>query len=288
MLVSFSAALQGGLSFGSEVTRKKEVAESDSIKLAGKLELNKLFSSLFQASVEGAGQESNETKDLEVRKEAKAHTEASIAIILYDQLRQSAGYLVQPKSAADFASLEPGALVELHGTMLKNPVDAVVDYIDAVNILSGLVGAPDQQKGRQPKSHHGKDRLIVSGDPTLLRIRDALDLDRKRTPISNAYLRCSQPAGMSAVITLRTQNLRDLTLSELHKNTVRVVGKVTRAVGEGQTMSAFENYGMAMLPPEQLEILFTSLASNHALAVEFSDRVVQGPAVQVLPLMVFV
>jgi len=288
MLVSFAAALQGGLSFGSEVTHQKAVAQADVSKAAGKLGLSELFSSLFQASVRAEATESAETADTEVRRESKAHTEASIAIALYDQLRRSSGYLAQPKDVNDFASLEPGALVELHGTTLKNAVDAVIDYIDAVNILTRLAPGQEQQKGHQSKHQLKKGEQHVSGDPTLLRIREALDEDRRRTPISNVQLKCSQPKGMTAVVTLRTQNLRDLTLSELHKNSVRVVGKVTRVVGQGHTMSAFENYGMAMVPANQLTQLFKEIASTAGVVVEFSDVAVDGPAVQVLPLMVFV
>lgn len=288
MLVSFAAALQGGLSFGSEVTHEKAVEQSDASNVAGKLGLSELFSSLFQASVKAEARESAETADTQVTKESKAHTEASIAIVLYDQLRRSSGYLAQPKDVSDFAALEPGALVELHGTMLKNPVDAVIDYIDAVNILSRLATGQESQQSHQPKHHPKKAEQTISGDPTLLRIREALDQDRRRTPISNVQLKCSQPKGMTAVVTLRTHNLRDLTLSELHKNSVRVVGKVTRAISEGQTMSAFENYGMAMVPAVQLTELFKQIASTSGVIVEFSDVAVDGPAVQILPLMVFV
>lgn len=174
MLVSFAAALQGGLSFGSEVTHEKGIAQADASKVAGKLGLSELFSSLFQASVKAEASESAETSDTEVTKQSKAHTEASIAIVLYDQLRRSSGYLAQPKDVEDFAALEPGALVELHGTMLKNPVDAVIDYIDAVNIFSRLAPVTEPQKSHQPKHQQKKSDQTVSGDPTLLRIREAL------------------------------------------------------------------------------------------------------------------
>jgi hypothetical protein len=90
------------------------------------------------------------------------------------------------------------------------------------------------------------------------------------------------------VLTLRTENLRDLTLSELHKNTVRVVGKVTRTIGEGESMSAFENYGMALLKPEALSAAFRELAESEDVVADFSEVEVRGPAVQVLPLMIFV
>ena len=115
-----------------------------------------------------------------------------------------------------------------------------------------------------------------------------MDKDRKRTPISNVILRCSEPANVNVVITLRTANLRDLTLTEVHKNNVRVVGKVTRIVEEGQAMSAFENYGMALLKPDMLEGIFAQMNNSEDVVAEFSEVEIKGPAVQILPLMVFV
>ena len=99
---------------------------------------------------------------------------------------------------------------------------------------------------------------------------------------------CDDPADFNAVITLRTEYLRDLTLSELHNNSVRVIGKVTRVVSEGESISAFENYGMALLNPKILRNAFASIASSEDLVAHFSDVVVEGPCLQVLPLMVFV
>lgn len=93
----------------------------------------------------------------------------------------------------------------------------------------------------------------------------------RRTPISNLQLRCSEPAGMAAVVTLRTQNLRDLTFSELHRNSVRVVGKATRLVEEGETMSTFENYGMAMLPLEMIMQILEKISGSSCAIVEFSE-----------------
>ncbi len=115
-----------------------------------------------------------------------------------------------------------------------------------------------------------------------------MDKDRKRTPISNVILRCAEPPGVNVVVTLRTANLRDLTLSELHKNNVRVIGKVTRIVEEGQSMSAFENYGMSLLNPGMLEEIFNKLAASKDVVAEFSEVQIKGPAVQILPLMIFV
>jgi len=271
MLVSFAAAIEGGLAYGSEVTREKGKRSSRRLRASGSLGLSRLFSPVLGASVEAEGAAAGEEQDREVLRETRAHTEASIAILLYDRLNEEDGQIVRPASIAEIESIGPGALVELTGMIQKNAVDTVIDFIDAAEIFAGLA---DTKGG--------------AGATPLSKIRQGLDSDRRRTPISNVLLQCSQPEGLTAVVTLRTENLRDLTLSELHKNTVRVLGKVTRVVGRGQVMSAFENYGLALMKPAMLREMFAKISSVENVVAEFSEVEVAGPAVQILPLMVFV
>ncbi len=287
MLVSFAAAIQGGLSLETEVTHEKETTKAASAKVAGKFGLSNLFSNLFELTAETDVSGSLEKKSQETRRESKSHTEASIAILLYDLLCKNADYLIQPKDANTLSHTFPGALVEVAGTLEKNAVDTVIDYVDAINILSGLA---EPTAVMQPlPSKQTPSKKSTPAQPTQLdKIREILDKDRKRTPISNVILRCDEPPGMKVVVTLRTANLRDLTLTELHQNYVRVVGKVTRIVGEGQRMSAFENYGLALLKPEMLKTVFDGLAASPEIVTRFSDVEVLGPAVQILPLMIFV
>jgi hypothetical protein len=289
MLVSFAAAMQGGLSFGSEVTEETKQAKSTDAKIAGKIGLSKLFSSLFDASIAADASTERSEEGKQLRKESKAHTEASIAILLYDHLRKTDGYLLKSDSVNSFNMIDTGTLVELSGVLKKNAIDAMIDYIDAVNILSSL---DTSQSDAPPSGGKGRNRNWQQPTPglnkQLTQMRQAFDNDRKRTPISNTLLECDDPADFNAVITLRTEYLRDLTLSELHNNSVRVVGKVTRVVSEGQSISAFENYGMALLNPKILRDAFSSIASSEDLVADFSDVVVEGACIQVLPLMVFV
>ncbi len=252
---------------------------------SAKFGLSALFGRFFDASVQADISQERSNREHSRETESRGHTEASVAILLYDRLTRDGGYIVQPMQLDDLQNLAPGALIELAGTIEKNAVDTVIDYIDAVDILSSLA---IQTQPQRPVG--GKHKRVADFGPTspLRTARDTLDKDRKRTPISNVLLRCSQPTGCTAVVTLRTPNLRDLTMSELHKNSVRVVGKVTRVIPKGATMSAFENYGMALVKPERLESVFAQISANEEARAEFSEVQVLGPAVQVLPLMVFV
>lgn len=287
MLVSFAAAVQGGLSLASEVTEEKKRAASGSGSLSAEFNLSNLFKSLFDAGVKASmeGTSSNETQL--VRKESRSYTEASIAIILYHQLRTQKGSILEVANITDIANLPIGALVEVPGIIEKNTIDSIIDYAAAIDILSrmGEDQAPvgnAQTKGKRFSPASKKQKSDVA------RVAEYLDQDRKRTPISNVLLRTKDPAELDVVISLRTANLRDLTLSELHKNNVRVVGKVTRVIPEGEEMVSFENYGMAMIDREVLSSVFAGIADAEGFAGELSDFVVKGPAIQILPLMIFV
>ena len=280
MLVSFSAAIEGGLSLGKEITTEIESSDSRSAEVGVKFGLNKLFGALFDASLEGSSTGGQANRNQEVLKESRQHTEASIAILLYDHLLKNDEFIVRPEDSDTLVDVQPGALVEVAGTIVKNAIDAMIDYIDAVSILINLGDTPTPSASKKNRKPTPKSELES--------IKGLLDKDRKRTPISNALLRCTEPSGITAVITLRTENLRDLTLSELHKNNVRVVGKITRIIQKGEKMSAFENYGMALLEENFLQDAFNQLTSTPNMVTEFSELTVSGPAVQILPLMIYV
>jgi hypothetical protein len=291
MLVSFAAAIQGGLSLESEVTKEKEDNKSGEVKVAGKFGLSNLFSNLFEVTAETDIAASTSGRNQETRRELKSHTEASVAILLYDELRKNKKYLIQPDDVSELTKVNPGALVEVAGILEKNAIDTVIDYIDAVNILSNFTEQSMTAPSPQTHSVSGKKtggKTQPTQQSELERIRETLDKDRKRTPISNTILRCEEPVGINVIVTLRTANLRDLTLTELHKNSVRVVGKVTRIISDKQTMSAFENYGMALVEPEILEAVFDNMKATKGVVAEFSAVQVKGPAIQILPLMIFV
>lgn len=291
MLVSFAAAIEGGLSFGAEVTREASTTAAVAAEGNARFGFSGLFSRFLDASADLKVAGAHEDEERSVVKSSRSHTEASVAILLYDRLRRDRGYIVDPATLEDAKGVEPGALVEIAGTVEKNAIDAMVDYIDAADILSKL-GSDEQRtppvsmSGKRRGSGIRNDKQEIQSP--LGQIRALLDKDRKRTPISNVLLRCTVPNDITAILSLRTENLRDLTLSELHKNSVRVLGKVTRVIGQGDSMSPFENYGMALLSPNMLSDVFRQMLDNDNLAIEFSEVQVQGPALQVLPLMVFV
>lgn len=291
MLVSFAAAIEGGLSFGSEVTREETSSSAVAAEGGAKFGLSNLFGHFLSASAEMKVEGTQDDAERLLEKRSKSHTEASIAILLYDRLRKDTGYIVDLETVEAAKKVEPGALIEVAGTVERNAVDAMIECIDAASILVNLASdepsaAQETTRGKRQNRPQASKRKRENGEMRWM--RDTLDEDRKRTPLSNVLLRCTAPSGVTAVITLRTENLRDLTLSELHRNSVRVLGKVTRVVNENEEMSAFENYGMSLIAPEMLNEVFSTLRGIENIRLDLSEVLVRGPALQILPLMVFV
>ena len=166
MLVSFAAAVRGGIAFASEITEESSLQKEVKGQMKGRFGLSDLFESLFNANMEASAEASGSDANKTQVQESRSHTEASIAILLYDQLSKSSDYLLHPKTHEDFSKVQPGSLVELTGSVEKNAVDAMIDYIEAANILGGMAQKSDE-KGKKNSRND------------LENIRQALDKDRK-------------------------------------------------------------------------------------------------------------
>jgi hypothetical protein len=293
MLMSFAAAVQGGISLESEITRDRTKTTEISGQADGGFNAGPLFKVVADASASLQGAGRNESGIQESRKEFRSYTEASIAILLYDGLKANKS-IVEINKITDIQKVDSGSLVEISGVAHRNSVDAIIDYIDTLLNFGRINDSLKRnqgstfQAGSKSKGEHPKNQ-----DSTRMykNVCEILKQDRDRTPISNLILKCLRPNEMSAVLTMRRENLRDLTFSEINRNTVRVVGKVTRLIGEDEKMSSFENYGFSLLSIESLDQLFSEVATKMAgsgVYVDFVNPSIKGPALQILPLMVFV
>ena len=129
MLVSFAAAIEGGLSFGTELTREASSATATAAEGGAKFGLSRLFDHFLDVSAELAAKGEHESVERSVERISRSHTEASVAILLYDRLRTDSGYIVDLDTLEAARDIEPGALVEISGTVEKNAIDAIIDYI---------------------------------------------------------------------------------------------------------------------------------------------------------------
>ena len=72
----------------------------------------------------------------------------------------------------DIQKYTPGTLVEVAGTVEKNAVDAVIDYLDAADILGRMATPTVQPQTKRKGTSQNKNPQSEIG-----RIREALDQD---------------------------------------------------------------------------------------------------------------
>lgn len=278
MLVGFAAAIRDGVALESSVSRKAEGGEKSKSDANVRAGLGKLLTPFISGSIGGALSSETSQGTQEVLKESRRHTESSIAIQLYDALIRDENLIFRPKVPSDLKDVPDGVLVEFKGIAHKNAIDTIIDTIAAITIMANFSFDQGVTKKRP------LDPQVAQVE----RIKQTLEQDRGRTPISNLVVECSSPDNLKAIVSLNRENLRDLTLSELQGNTVSVLGKVVRYIPEESEVVSFENYGLAMLARSEFDALFNNLSNINLFSGKFKNLFVKGPAVQVFPLMIYV
>lgn len=67
-----------------------------------------------------------------------------------------------------------------------------------------------------------------------------------------------------------------------------MVGKVTRVLAEGETINLTRRTALGLGGPDLARQVVTDVTSDNEIFVDLGDPVVEPPAVQLLPLAVFV
>ncbi len=126
MMVSFLAALTGGISFEDETVRRTATGTERKAEAAAGVRLPSLVSFLsFDASARAGradrGEEGEETRTI------RQHTAASHFNALYNALREREMFIpIGDASAAD--AVEPGDVVEITGQFAGNPLESVLAF----------------------------------------------------------------------------------------------------------------------------------------------------------------
>lgn len=150
MVVSFVAALEGGVAYGDRRTMSSGSASSTSRGASAGLRIP-LISTLFRLEMSGDLSRRQETELQEQVEVERQHTGASLFNLLRWNLCGGGLDLVKEvRSKDDVADLEPQDLVEMSGVVESDPVlqiyDALqevmtsVDHLAEVSILSSLLG----------------------------------------------------------------------------------------------------------------------------------------------------
>ncbi len=289
MMVSFLAAIEGGVSVsGSETSTQ---AGSQEKTLAGKLGLKAKILGLAdgEASVEGSTHKTDETTF--VSQTERHHTAASLFNILIAYLRE-AGQIVEICSEDDLASLKAGQLVELQGESRGNPLESILTFASAIFPYvvpdePATTPPPPNPRSGNPQKRGPAPAPTPAAPPEddTVRMIRMMAADMQAAPVHDLLFETSPGLRFIAVTT--SEFYTPATSEHLRQGYFRVVGKVTRVLAGTDSINLARRTVIGAGGSAMVEELISSFRDLDSLSLDVADPIVSGPALQLLPMAIY-
>lgn len=300
MLISFLAALEGGVSLEDQATSRASRSSAGEKELKARAGLPSILS-ILTLDMSGKLSSRSEGQSDEEVTAVRRHTEAS----LFNRLRarlHDANAVRLLDQGVDLGDLQSGDLIEMKGEVIGNPLLQLLRVIVASAPFAGIdidavlegksrparrrgKGAGGKDSGGQAVAHTADDELDADG----LRLFLTLAGELLSTHVRDVVLRSN--GSLSTVMTLASEFVHESTDDYLYESEVRVLGKVTRVVtSDANPINLVRRTTLGLLPLTKVEELIESAKAGFGsdLNVSFGDVHVAAPALQVLPLAIFV
>jgi hypothetical protein len=294
MLISFLAALEDGVALSSEVASRIGASRRGSGEGAAKAGLPGIASLLgLSLSTEGRYTRENTSEDTVEEKFVRQHTASS----LFNRLRAlllSQGLVQQIDSLGQIDDVLEGDLVEVRGEILTDPMHAMLrmfaQLATFIPTSGSMAGAEDNPFAAYSAVMESGESSATSGDPgaqQTVAILKALSDEQENGPVADLLLRSS--LGFSAVLTASRSHFSPETEAYLLGGRFAILAKVTGSVPEGETINLLRRSVLGRFGESGAmfsELGGTMEASGISMGPE--QTTVPGPALQLLPLAIFI
>ncbi|MFJ5836619.1 hypothetical protein ACIQGO_07575 [Streptomyces shenzhenensis] len=302
MMVSFLAYLEGGVYVTSEETHQREKTRDNKVGGSGRMKLPSLGALLgLEASLNAeTGGHTGETAETRV---ARHHTAASLFNGLYGFLHED-GAIKLLETREELAGVKPGEFVKVSGRYSGNPLEETLAMVSQImaymeEMSQGVAGTRTQRSANrrsgnpqtrdqaaQPEPHPFAEIIeqFNQFDQSIeFRILKKMKEELESSPIHDVVLETS--TGVKAVLTVASEYYDSTVAEKLSSGDFIVLGKVTRVLGEGESINLTRRTVMGKMGEDNFA---SSVTSIPGFATESNDPVVHHPAVQILPMAIFI
>lgn len=309
MMVSFLAYLEGGVSTQEEETKKEATARDRALKGRAGFRLRLPTFLDVDAGSEGASQRRDESS-LESNTQ-RHHTAASLFNLLYEYLQEDQE-IVRLDHPTQLGSLKSGQLVEVAGEYVGNPLEDVLALfgtllpyvVEQQKAQQAAAAAALERTRKSQKGHTTPKRsgvqpssddltealaaLVQQGEDAqkefgIVMLRRMVE-DIQRVPVHDLLLKTG--TGLQVVLTVASDYYSAATNEYLRAGEFRVVGKVTRVLDGERTINLTRRTVLGVAGPGTAQELMASFKSEE-FNLELADPIVTAPAVQILPMAIF-
>jgi hypothetical protein len=300
-MVSFLAAVEGGVAYEQEATSKARALGDREREGGGGGRLGlPIISSLLSLEASGRIRQRDESEESEELRTVRRHTEASLFNLLRHRLIE-ANTIKLLDRREDLADASPGELVEIEGEIIGNPLQQMVELMDRILPYLGIEdedveaqssrGSKRSTQGKrrpQPATLDPEAQAAEAARQELLqtvRIMRIIRDDLEESHVRDLVLVGRE--GLKAVLTLGREFLSEQVEDYLLGGRFTVVGKVTRVLAEGESINLTRRTALGISGSDTAREMVNAFTSDESVTVEVADPIVEGPAVQVLPLAVY-
>lgn len=286
MMMSFLAALDGGVSLSEDETSSTTGARD--WKLSGKAGLRAKLFSFVDGELSSEGSTGHRDESSFISQTVRHHTAASLFNVLYDYLTADE-FIVELIDTESLGRLTTGSLVQLRGEYLGNPLEDIVSFIDGVipYVTTGAGTTPP--KVTPPKvSTQAKNKpteQTQAPESEGIKIMRLMATELRAAPVHDLLFRTAE--GVSCVAAVSSEYYTQATAEHLRAGVFNVVGKVTRTLSETQQINLARRTA-AGAAGAVIKNIVDEFRSMEGIALDVADPIVAGPALQVLPMAIFV
>lgn len=292
MTVSFVATLEGGYS----LENVRRLTQDSSKDLAGQIEgevglpdtgLFNVLSNFVKADLKGTGSIEGKTTKTDDSQIVLKHTEASLFMRLRHELRKQGRIICLDEVDRNQWKLikpsQPSELVELSGYLEQSPINQMIQIGE--RIAPFILATLPQKDGNFDTSNMSSDQL--NSLATVLVIQ-TLRSDLASSPITDMVLRYNGDWNKSAVLDLSTKVLPLEEQERLLCGRVVVLGKVTRVLDTNEKISLFRRSVLYYTPENEREQMIAEFNKVVKLHVQSAPAVVEFPAVEIVPMAIYI
>lgn len=302
MMLNFLAHLEGGFSASESEQQTTSGAQERFRRARANLAITLPGVGRGGLGGEAGKQDRDETQT--VIQTERHHTEASLFNLLYAYLNAEAQVL-KVNDSDDLSNLHSGQLVEISGEYLGNPIEDVLYFFESlypymVGDDTAKDGGAKKEKTPAQKRRSGHPGVQASADQPVA--QDASGVkensqetfalikrmaeDLKVAPVHDLLFRTEH--GVDAVVTAASDYYTTTTTEHLRAGEFRVMGKVTKVLAEEDTINLTRRTVMGAARPEVAKGMMGSINTAEGLGMRVADPIVSGPAIQILPMAIFI
>lgn len=290
MMLSFLAHLDGGVSFSEE--QEDTTSASSTAAASLRAAIRAKLATFASAELSGQAEYKSQNSDSQQIKRSKQHTAASLFNLLYEYLKVDDA-IVRPAGPAGPPGLRVGQLVEIEGAYRGNPLEDILQLIHSLlPYIAPEAKQSESPKGPKPRSGNPAARNApaakpdeVSAEQTTTAMIRQMVADSEASPVHDLLVKTEH--GLDAVVVVSSDYFSSATNELLRSGTVKVLGKVTWVLAEGDEVNLMRRtvIGAAgeTMSKGMLEDFRTVLPTTN-----IAEPIVKAPAIQIIPMAIFV